>query len=417
MFSLTSPHSILYDRKLALFMILSICAIVYIPLYNPDFQDAWDNQWIVFNQYTEGGLSPANIKHILFDFYHGQYAPVNQFFYSSIYALNGYDPLLFHFCSLMIHLFNTVLVYLFIEKLLKTCGHDDAICAKTSFLTTFLFSIHPAVVEPVSWLPASKILLYSLFYLLALRAYLDYMSTERTGQYVLAMVYFILSFGAKERAVSLPFAFFIIDYFVKGRQYAFSGKVLLEKVPFLLLAVLSGILAVYSQVYSAGGMLADQNEYPLYQRLMIASYTLAGYFTNIVLPLRINHLYPSPFNYIKPLPVTLYAYTVALIIIAIYLIRNFTVNYVYFGICFFVLHLVMCIHPIPATRVATVADRYAYISAIGVLFPVSYYLAKFKQRTIAIRIIVLYCLLLSVYSYTRTSDWQGNAVLKDSINS
>ncbi|MCF6407495.1 hypothetical protein L3C95_31675 [Chitinophaga filiformis] len=417
MFSLTAPVSLLYNRKFAVFVILCICTIVYIPIYNLDFQDAWDDQWVVVNQYTENGLSPANIKHILFDFYHGQYSPVNQFFYSAMYALNGYDPVLFHFCSLLVHLCNTVLVYLFIEKLMKACGHDSVFCAKTSFLTTLLFSIHPIVVEPVSWLSASKILIYSLFYLLALLSYIDYMSTRRTRQYLLAIVYFILSFGAKEQAVVLPVAFFFIDYFVKGRQYALSGKVLLEKVPFLVLAFLFGILTIYSQAYFGQGLLIDQKGYTLFQRLIFACYALTEYFTKILFPLRIHHLYPFPNDPNQPVPIRFYVYPVALIIIVIYLIRNFTVNYIYFGICFFVLHLITCIHLIPMARVAIVADRYAYMSAIGVLFPISYYLAKFKQRAIAIRIIVLYCLFLSVYSYTRTSDWRNSTVLKNSIHS
>ncbi|PSL24448.1 hypothetical protein [Chitinophaga ginsengisoli] len=417
MFSLTALNSILYNRKLAVFIILCICLIVYIPIYSLDFQDSWDDQWVVINEYTENGLSLPNLKHILFDFYHGQYSPVNQLFYSTMYALNGYDPLLFHFCCLLVHLCNTVLVYLFIDKLLKACGHDDSLCAKTSFLTTLMFSIHPIVVEPVSWISASKILIYSLFYLVALIAYIDYMSTKKLKYYLLAMVCFVLSFGAKEQAVVLPVAFFLTDYLVKGKQYALSGKVLLEKVPFLALALFFGLLTIYSQAYFGAGLLIDQKGYPLVQRLIFASYALTEYFTKIIFPLRIHHLYPFPNDPGHPVPIRFYVYPVALIIIVIYLIRNFTVNYIYFGICFFVLHLITCIHLIPMARVAIVADRYAYVSAIGILFPISYYLAKFKQRAIAVRIVVLYCLFLSVYSYTRTSDWRNSTVLKNSINS
>lgn len=402
----------LHNKKLSVFFIVFISLLVYLPIYHLNFQEAWDDQWVVFNEYTENGLTLLNLKHIVFDFYHGQYSPVNQFYYTVLYAINGYNPLIFHIASLLVHLGNTVLVYLFIYKVMKARGEVEFSCASTSFVTALIFSIHPVVVEPVAWMAASKILLYAFFYLAAMIWYIDYMFSRKLKYYLLIAVCFLLSFWSKEQAVVLPIAFFLLDYLIKGKEYAFSKRAILEKVPFLLLAFFFGILTIFSQQVAGQGMLVEQTGYTLGTRLIFACYSLTEYFTKIVLPVRIYHLYPFPNTPGEPVPWKFFFYPVALVILAIFLIKNFTVNYIYFGICFFLLHLTTCIHLIPMSRVAIVADRYAYMSVIGIVFPAAYYLVNLKQRQIAIRIVVVYCLFLSVYSFSRTAVWRNSDVLK-----
>lgn len=407
---------LLQNKKLSVCFILFIALMVYLPIYHLNFQDAWDDQWVVFNEYTENGLTLLNLKHIVFDFYHGQYSPVNQFYYTVLYAIDGYNPLVFHIASLLVHVGNTVLVYLFIYKLMKARGEEEVTSARTSFVTALIFSIHPVVVEPVAWMAASKILLYAFFYLAALIWYIDYMVTRKWKYYLLIAFSFLLSFWSKEQAVVLPVAFFLVDYLIKGKRYAFSKRAILEKVPFLLLALFFGILTILSQKVYGQGLLMEQRGYSLGARLIFACYSVTEYFTKTILPVRIYHLYPFPNKPGEDVPWMFYVYPVALVILAIYLIKNFTVNYIYFGICFFLLHLSTCIHLIPMSRVAIVADRYAYMSVIGIVFPAAYYIVNLKYRQVAIRIVVVYSLFLSAYSFARTADWKNSEVLKRGNN-
>ena len=100
-----------------LFLVLAVL-MVFHPILKNDFLYSWDDQWVVMNQYTTGGWSASNIFHIFFDFYHGQYAPFNEISYLILYSFFGYDPLHFHLASLLYHTANTVLVFVFIRKLL-----------------------------------------------------------------------------------------------------------------------------------------------------------------------------------------------------------------------------------------------------------------------------------------------------------
>jgi hypothetical protein len=65
---------------------------VYFPALSNGFLMLWDDQWVVINSYTYHGLAPDNLWRILTEFYHGQYAPLNQFYYTCLYSAFGLNP-------------------------------------------------------------------------------------------------------------------------------------------------------------------------------------------------------------------------------------------------------------------------------------------------------------------------------------
>ena len=108
----TRIHSISFSRHLY-FIILGVSAVVvYYPILNNQLLDFWDDQWVVMNYYTEGGFTIQNIWRILTEFYHGQYAPFNEYLYLVLYSIAGYNPFVFHLASLILHIVNTCLVFL-----------------------------------------------------------------------------------------------------------------------------------------------------------------------------------------------------------------------------------------------------------------------------------------------------------------
>ena len=96
--------------------------LTYYPVIGHQFLLFWDDQWVVLNYYTEGGLNPENFWDILTDFYHGQYAPFNEYLYLLLYNLaGGYHPAVFHVASLLLHLGNMLWVYVILRSLLPLC--------------------------------------------------------------------------------------------------------------------------------------------------------------------------------------------------------------------------------------------------------------------------------------------------------
>ena len=63
-------------------ILATLCILIYSPVFSHEFQNKWDDQWVAINHYTEGGLNLHNLWIIVSEFYHGQYAPVNQLYYT-----------------------------------------------------------------------------------------------------------------------------------------------------------------------------------------------------------------------------------------------------------------------------------------------------------------------------------------------
>jgi len=73
------------------------------------------------------------------------------------------DPHGFHATSIILHLINVLLVFVFIRVLTKQM--------MVAFITALLFGIHPMHVESVSWWPNEKIYCIYCFIWLSLIAY------------------------------------------------------------------------------------------------------------------------------------------------------------------------------------------------------------------------------------------------------
>ncbi|MDO4197303.1 MAG: hypothetical protein Q4D33_14280, partial [Prevotellaceae bacterium] len=249
----------------------------------------WDDHWVVFNPYTDAGLNLKNLWKVLTEFYRGQYAPFNELSYILIHSVFGYSPMAFHVASLLWHTANTVLLFLFLNRLLKMIPSNPLAgqSANIAWICALLWAVHPVNVEPVAWISASKILVYAFFYLAALLLYLHYIEDPRIGKYIGLLALFVASFLGKEQAVVLPLAFLSMDY-ITSRKCG-VGYLLLEKAPFLILALFFGIVSIISQ--GAGG---NMPEYSLWQRLLFCGYTLYEYMVKTVSPMNLMYLYPFP---------------------------------------------------------------------------------------------------------------------------
>jgi len=106
----------------------------------------------------------------------------------------------FHALSLIIHLGNVLLVYLLARKILSIQqDFDKRSVLLYAGLTALIFGIHPLQVESVSWISASKVLLFSFLTLLGLLIYIRYLRTKNTLLLGGVMLAYLLAFGSKEQ--------------------------------------------------------------------------------------------------------------------------------------------------------------------------------------------------------------------------
>ncbi len=391
-----------------------LIAIVYFKVLSADFLYGWDDQWFVTNDYTEEGIKSDNILAIFTEFYRGQYAPVNQLYYTTIHSIFGYDRAIFHFASLVIHLLNTILVFKFTKSIFE--NNHDLPKDIPSILIASLFAIMPINVEPVAWVSASKVIIYAFFYLISLNVYISYLSTYKGKYYILTLILFALSFLAKEQAVTLPLTLLLLDWY-KGRNFA-NRDIWLEKAPFFILSLLFGLITIESQELQDNGRIF----YPVVQRIPLSIYTFFEYLTKCIIPISLSYLYPFPFQNGEQVPWWMWLYPIALP----FLLWNLCYvkdKLILFGISFFAVNILLVCNLTSLARYSLIADRYTYLASIGacILLTRIFQFTYFKFQTRAKIFAGIYFFALLCYSFNYVQTWKNaysvKARLKSTIES
>ena len=392
------------------------CIFVYFPILRNNFLYNWDDQLMIINHYTSGGWSLSNIWNMFTDFYAGQYAPFLEFSTLILYSIDQYNPFIFHLASLLWHIGNVILVWLFINRLLQT--RKESITPSIpllAFCTAFLFAVHPSNTEAVAWLSAMKILIYAFFFLLGMISYLSYIETRKISFFIKTIICFLFSFWGKEQAVSFPFALILLDWFTKRDL---KDKVIrIEKIVFFSMASLFGIITILSQ-----GTGEDPNTYSFFNRMAFAGYAIFEYIAKAVFPVNLNFLYPYPMLPGENLPVRFLLYPLLILILAYWIFINRKKTLLVFWTLFFGINLLFSIHIIPMNRNTIVADRYIYLSIIAIMFAVAYLLLKLKtvlserKKWYYYGVLLLfagYCIYLGTYTYTYSKQWKDSDTIRE----
>ncbi len=291
----------------------------------------------------------------------GSYQPATILSLAINYAIGKLNPAVYIFTNIFVHLLNVLLVFLFIRKL----THSDRIAG----ICAVLFGVHPMHVEPVAWITGRKDVLYALFFLSASLCYLRYQDKkgrEAVIAYGLALVLFIISLLSKSAAVTLPAVLLLLDFY---RKRKLTAALLLEKVPFLIPAILLGILAIRGQ--QKIGTLDFVAGLPAAGRILVACYSYMFYVVNFFLPVKLSAYHPYPG---VPLPASWpvwYKLSPLGVFAAAGLTWFFRRNRaLVFGLLFFSITIMFLLHFIPVGATIT-ADRFSYIPYIGLSFIVA----------------------------------------------
>ncbi len=275
--------------RIILPLILFVTILAYFPSFNNDFVN-WDDDWYVIENEQIRSLDFGNIIDIYSSFFHGQYSLVTTTLLALNYKIDELNPLPFHITAVLIHLINIIIVFLLTKKLHKLLHKKEKNPYQIIIpsVTALLFAINSLQVETVAWVSALKVSFFSLFFLLAIYSYLQYFETKKISKFILSMLFFMLSFGAKEQAMILPVVFIAFDFYLE--RPLLSRKVITEKIPFFVLAIVFGIVSLLSQ--KNYGAISDQQWYPFIDRIAYASYGFAIYLWKIIFPYNlVKHLF------------------------------------------------------------------------------------------------------------------------------
>lgn len=293
-----------------------------------------------------------------------------------------------------------------------------------AWATALLFAIHPMQVEAVAWISASKVVLYSFFYLLGMWFYLFYRQSGKRGWLVIVFLCFVASLLSKEQAVVFVLTLLLIDWAVSGKEkhrFLLSKTMWLEKIPFMIVALSFGCFT-----FSIQGSPGIGGSYPLGHRLLFTNYSFWEYLIKLTVPQNFSFFYFFPMDPGHTIPFRFWLYPLASGVLCWVLIEyRYKINsIVLFGGLFFLINIVLVLHVLPAPRATIISDRYVYLSSIG-FFLMSIYgifhlfkqLIRYnKMGKIGITIVsVAYLTLLLIYTSNRIKVWENMNTLNDDV--
>ncbi|MCX8010066.1 MAG: tetratricopeptide repeat protein [Ignavibacteria bacterium] len=395
------------NEWLWLVIIILVSFVANYPTLNNGFTNWDDNKYVVENKLiTE--LNSENLKTIFTTPFMGNYHPLTVLSLAVDYSLGEIEPFVYHLNNLLLHLANTILVFLIIKILFK-----NLILA---IIVALIFGIHPLHVESIAWVSERKDVLYSLFYLTATFFYVKYAETLRIKFYILTLLFFLLSLLSKGQAVSFSVTIIAIDFLLKRKLI--DKRVLFEKIPFFVLSIVFGIVAIYSQQTSEAMDIIVQ--YTFLQRILFASYGFIQYLIKLIIPINLSAFYPYPENVESGLHWIFYLAPILVIVLtalSIYSIKYS--NKIFFGFAFFVINIFLVLQLIPVGG-AIMADRYVYIPSIGFFLLIGllviYLLEKFsKSKLLIYSIFGIYLLIIGIINYNRTQIWKDSLTLWNDV--
>jgi tetratricopeptide (TPR) repeat protein len=386
--------------------VLAATFTVYLPaltnglLLWDDHVYLWQNPWLKEFDFAKAFSFST--------FYMGHYHPLTLLWLHWEYllfpagdpaAFGGLSPFWFHLGSLALHLANTALVFILMRSLNERKEWTGAaFCA-------LLFGIHPMHVESVAWAAELKDVLYTLFYLSSLLAYLRYIKNQKASWLLATFVLFILSCLSKAQAITLPAILLLADWF-KGRK--FSLKILWEKLPFLPISAWFGVLAYRA---SQSMDVVNTSQHSALMNVLNGCYSYLWYLGKAIVPSNLCAIHPYEYGASTAPPFWFYLFPAAILLIfaAAFINARKDKNFL-FGLLFYSITVSIMLKLVPVGD-SLVNERYSYVPYFGIFFIAGHLLSKaseLKWQKAAITVAFCVSAVFALITIVRISDWKDN---------
>jgi tetratricopeptide (TPR) repeat protein len=413
-------------RKAAICLVLAVLTIAaFWQLKNNDFINYDDPTYVTENFHIQGGLSPSSIHWAFSSSYADNWHPVTWLSHMLDWQLYGLNPRGHHLNSLLLHLANSLLLFLVLLRLTKGLWPSALVAA--------LFALHPLHVESVAWASERKDVLSTFFWLTTMWAYIWYVGRPGVRRYLVLILSFALGLMTKPMLVTEPFVLLLLDYWPLGRwpqrptarEGVRKGKpasglglgrtifdLAWEKAPLFALAAISCLITLKVQQLA----LSSITVLPLGTRLANALVAYISYLAKIFWPLNLSVFYPYPMAghpwwQIGGAGLLLAGLTFA----TLHWARRFP--YLLLG-WFWYLGTLLPVIGVVQVGAQSMADRYTYIPLIGMFIILAFGAADLaaghRRRQVALTasfgLVLLACL---IFTWRQVGYWRNSATLFD----
>ncbi len=399
-------------RFLPYLLIAAVVAAVFWPSLSHRFVCLDDPANVSANPiFTRPQFKLTDITYFWREPYAGLYIPVTYTFWGSEALLDRphqtetnqsiieMNPRLFHAGNLLLHLGNTLLVYVLLRRFVPgTMG---------PLLGAMLFAVHPLHVETVAWVTESKGLLAAAFSLLAYLQFLDATDSsnvKRQGvHFCAATLLFVLAMLSKPTAISLPWIVAAIQFLLRrhtpSRLWAGLGGWF----------VLGLLMTMVTHRVQSQSML-DVQPTGVLDRVMIAGDALAFYFVKVIYPVRLVPDYGRSPQWVLTSGYPQFAWIVPVAVVFVAgLARRRAIWLAALAVFILGLAPVLGLIPFGFQAISTVADRYTYFALLGPSLALAALVSRRGKFATLITVAIL--IGLSVQSYRQTLHWSDDLAL------
>lgn len=326
----------------------------------------------------------------------GNYHPFVSVTYTLEYFIFGLKPWVYILNNILLHIINTLLVYQLVRRYTSNLS--------VAFFAALAFGIHPLHVESVVWISERKDVLYTLFLLAGLITWNTYLDKPGIKYWSITLLLFLAACFSKGQAVVFPVLMILGEYWRKKEIKQINW---LDKIPFLAVSLVFGIIAIYAQ--GSEGAVKTQNTFKFPDNFLAASWGFIFYLRKMILPWPLSAFYPYP-DILKPYPT--YFWTMPPLVIAVLVLvwkyRKSAPEWIW-ALTFYAGSVFLVLQLLPVGRAIT-ADRYFYVPSIGLFMALGITIHRYYDKTQAawMRMLVygvLACwICISAYRATRWKD-------------
>ncbi|UCF42745.1 MAG: tetratricopeptide repeat protein [Planctomycetota bacterium] len=364
-----------------------------------------DDRYVTDNPQVKAGITRESIHWALTTTDIGYWHPLAMLSHMLDCELFGLNPYWHHLTSLFIHVANTLLLFWVFKRMTGAVWASSFVAA--------VFAVHPLHVESVAWISERKDVLSGLFWMLTMAAYVWYVERTSVVRYLLVVLGLSAGLMAKPMVVTLPFVLLLLDYWPLRRfQKSTRYYLICEKIPLFILTIGSSVVTYLAQ-QSAGATEMIGN-LALSTRTNNALVCYVGYIKKMIYPSGLAILYPHPGD---SLPV----WKIIVCLFALFFVSAGVIywgrqrRYLAVGWLWYLGTLVPVIGLVQV-GVQAMADRYTYLSAIGIFIMITWGSAelasKWRYRRLVLPIVAgLLLAMMLVFTRIQVRRWQNNFTL------
>lgn len=379
----------LIENKYIILILIAIGLIIYINSLPNDFVS--DDIPSIKNK-PDYLLNPF----VLMKYY---YVSLRAILNSLLFKAFGLNPAVYRLPNVILHALNSALVFLVFNRIT---------IKRISLLSAILFAVHPMQAEAVTWISGAPYSQSAFFLLSSFYLYLLNKTKFSYFYYISSIILFVGALYSDAKSVVVLGVFVLYEILfgnIKKKFWLF--------IPYLIVGLHVNFIS-YIDLKSRVSTLSTQYQIQsgIDNPFVQLPISLTGYFQLYLWPQYLS-LYQTEIT-IMGTQEFVFRVIFTVIFIGLYILSFFRFKKIFFAVSIFLIAMIPYLTPFRISWY--VAERYAYIGTVGIVFVFAYFydylFRKFKDFEYGLYtlFIVIAC-VLAIRTVVRNMDWKNEDVL------